>query len=81
MPYKNKEDRDFAREYRNYHASPEQKKNRAKRNNARARLQREGRVSKGDGKDVDHVIPLAKGGSNNKSNLRVSPRSANRKKK
>lgn len=81
MPYKNKEDRNYSREYDKYHSTEEQKKNRAKRNTARARLERAGRVSKGDGKDVDHVIPLSKGGSNTKSNLRVSPRSVNRSKK
>ena len=34
-------------------------------------LERAGLVSKGDGKHVDHKKPLSKGGSNNRSNLRV----------
>lgn len=37
-----------------------------------------GKVSKGDGKDVDHKVPLSKGGNNNMSNLRVTSRAANR---
>ena len=37
-----------------------------------------GKVSKGDGKDVDHAKPLSKGGSNNISNLRVKTKGANR---
>jgi hypothetical protein len=38
----------------------------------------EGKVAKGDGKDVDHKTPLSKGGSTGKSNLRVVDRSSNR---
>ena len=70
--------RDFQREYQSYHASPQQKKNRAARNAARATLAKEGKVHKGDGKDVDHSKPLSKGGSNARSNLRVKTASANR---
>lgn len=70
--------RDYKKEYANYHASPEQKKKRAARNAARREMEKEGRVTKGDGKDVDHAQPLAKGGSNSKSNLRVRSKSANR---
>lgn len=71
--------RDYKKEYNDYHAKPEQKKNRAKRNNARRRLEREGRVHKGDGKDVDHKKPLHNGGGNSKNNLRVKSKGANRK--
>lgn len=78
MPYKDKKDRNYSKEYKNYHASEEQKKNRAKRNAARAEMEKDGRVRKGDGKDVDHKKPLSKGGSNSKSNLRVQPKSKNR---
>ena len=38
----------------------------------------EGKVSKGDGKDVDHKNPLSKGGGTSRSNLRVTSKSANR---
>ncbi|MCP5006598.1 MAG: HNH endonuclease [Planctomycetes bacterium] len=61
-----------------YNARPEQKKNRAKRNKARAEAAKEGRVKKGDGKDVDHIKKLANGGSNTKANTRVRSASANR---
>lgn len=37
-----------------YNAKPEQKKRRAARNKSRRMLIREGRVRKGDGKDIDH---------------------------
>jgi hypothetical protein len=47
--------RDYAKEYREYHAKPEQKKRRADRNSARRKAQRQGRVRKGDGKELDHV--------------------------
>ena len=70
--------RNYKKEYENYHSKPEQKKNRAKRNQARAEAMRDGRASKGDGKDVDHKKPLSKGGSNHKSNTRVVNKSTNR---
>lgn len=70
--------RDYRQEYDNYQGTEEQKKNRAKRNAARAKLAREGRVSKGDGKDVDHIKPLSKGGSAGAGNLRVKGKKDNR---
>lgn len=70
--------RDYKKEYANYHSKPEQKKNRAARNAARSQAEKEGRVKKGDGKDVDHKKPLRSGGGNSKSNLRVRSASANR---
>ena len=72
------EDRNYRAEYDNYQGKPDQKKNRAKRNNARRRGEREGRVSKGDGKDIDHKNPIRSGGSNDDSNLRVRNKSSNR---
>ena len=50
----------------------------AKRKRLRRKLEKEGRVHKGDGKDVDHKTPLSKGGSNSKSNARVVSKSTNR---
>lgn len=46
--------RDYKKEYREYHAKPEQKKRRAQRNKANRKAKREGRIHKGDGKEVDH---------------------------
>ncbi len=68
--------RDYKKEYREYHAKPEQKKNRAKRNKARKELG----LKVGDPREVDHVKPLSKGGSNKKDNLRIVSRTTNRKK-
>jgi 5-methylcytosine-specific restriction endonuclease McrA len=70
--------RDYKSEYKKYHSKDEQKKKRAARNAARRTMEKEGKVSKGDGNDVNHKKPLAKGGSNERSNLNVKPKSANR---
>ena len=73
--------RDYKCEYRKYGgASKKGKSDRNKRNQARRRAKKDGRVSKGDGKEIDHIKPLSKGGSNSKSNQRVVSRSTNRKK-
>ena len=77
MPYVNKP-RPYKREYEEYQGTPEQIKNRAARNKARATLAKEGRVHKGDGKDVDHKTPLSKGGSTSKENLQVKSTHDNR---
>jgi hypothetical protein len=61
-----------------YNARPDQVKKREMRNAARAELAREGKVKKGDGKDVDHKQMLDGGGSNGKGNLRVVSQTANR---
>lgn len=77
MAYVNKP-RPYKKEYDQYHSTEEQKKNRAKRNAARRKAERDGKVSKGDGKDVDHIKPLSKGGTNTPSNLKVKTASKNR---
>ena len=61
-----------------YNAKPEQKEARAQRNSARREAEREGKVSKGDGKDVDHKTPIRKGGTNADSNTRVVDKEDNR---
>jgi len=68
--------RNYDQEYKNYQGTDAQKKRRAARNKARRRLEREGRVRKGDGKDVDHRDgnPL----NNSDANIRVMSRSQNR---
>lgn len=63
-----------------YHSQPEQKKNRAARNQARREAIADGRVKKGDGKEIDHRQPLSRGGSKSKSNTRVVSRKTNRQK-
>lgn len=64
--------------YDKYQGTPEAKKQRAMRNAARRELEQEGRVHKGDGKDVDHKRALSNGGSNARSNLRVVSIATNR---
>lgn len=68
--------RDYRREYETYHAKPKQKKERAARNAARRTMEKAGKVSKGDGKDVDHKN--RKPTDNRRSNLRVTSQRKNR---
>ena len=70
--------RNYRKEYDNYHGTEKQKKNRAKRNAANELMKKAGKIKKGDGNDVDHKKPMAKGGSSKKSNLAVKPKSKNR---
>ncbi len=59
-----------------YNAKPEQKKRRAARNQTRREAIKDGRVSVGDGKDVDHKDGNPKNRS--KKNVRVQSPSVNR---
>lgn len=77
MPYVNKP-RPYKKEYEEYQGKPEQIAKRVKMNAARAKLMKEGKVKKGDGKEVDHATPLSKGGTNARSNLRVKTAKDNR---
>lgn len=62
-----------------YNSKPIQKKRRADRNSARAKLMALGKVSKGDGKDVDHKNRNLGGRlSNAVSNLRPRAPAKNR---
>ena len=70
--------RNYKKEYANYQGKPEQIKNRAQRNSARAELMKAGVVHKGDGKDVDHKTPIIRRGTNARGNLRAQSKSANR---
>ena len=81
MPYKDKSSRPYAAEYKKYGGTEAYKKRRAKTNAVRRKFEREGKVHKGDGKDVDHKKPLSKGGTNAASNLKVISRSKNRAKR
>ena len=70
--------RDYKREYELYHSKPEQKRRRAQRNSARRKLEKAGRVSKGDGKDVNHKDHNTS--NNGNKNLSVESKSTNRAK-
>lgn len=50
----------------------------AQRHKARREAIKAGIVSHNDGKDVDHKVPLTKGGSNKVGNLRAQPPGTNR---
>lgn len=77
MPYKNKADRNYKREYENYDGTEAVKKKRAERNRARRMMVEKGLAKKGDGKDVHHTKALSKGGSH-KDGLKVVDAGANR---
>ena len=78
MPYRDENgNRDYKREYKMYHGLKKQKRNRNARNKAR----REMGLKVGDGKEVDHKVPLHRGGGNGKKNLRVVSRDKNRRRK
>lgn len=78
MPYMKNGKRDYQRQYEAYDGKDSVKKDRAARNAARRQMEVEGKVKKGDGKDVNHKKPISKGGTNKKSNLEVVPKSKNR---
>ena len=68
--------RDYKKEYREYGGKPEHIKERSERNKARRLMG----LKVGDPREVDHIKPLSKGGSNSKRNLRVVSRKTNRRK-
>jgi hypothetical protein len=70
--------RNYKKEYDDYHGTERQKKRRAARNKARRHMERAGRVSRGDGKEVDHKDFNPE--NNNSSNLRVVKAKTNREK-
>lgn len=59
-----------------YNSKPEQKKRRAKRNAARRKMIKEGKVRKGDNKDVAHLDNNPR--NNSRKNLAVQSRAKNR---
>lgn len=71
--------RDYKKQYKEYDGKPSVIKDRSSRNSARRVMEKAGAVRKGDGKDVDHIKPLSKGGSpTQRSNLRAVSASTNR---
>ena len=75
MPSSKNYKRDYKRE-RELESTPANLAKNASRKRARRLLEKEGKVKKGDGKDVDHANGNAN--DNNRKNLRVKPKSANR---
>jgi len=68
--------RDYKDEYEKFQASEKSKKDRAKRNKNRRKALRDGKVTKGDGKDIDHKDSNPR--NNKKSNTQVMSASKNR---
>lgn len=69
--------RDYKKEYQATQGTDKGKKDRAGRNRARAQMMKAGKVSKGDGKEVDHKNHNPRQGG---KNLRVVSRGVNRRK-
>jgi 5-methylcytosine-specific restriction endonuclease McrA len=69
---------DFARHYRDYQGKPEQIAKRVQRDKARREMEKTVGKAALKGKDVDHKKPIRSGGTNAKSNLRVTTPAANR---
>jgi hypothetical protein len=76
MPSSPNYKRNYKEEYDRYHAKPSVKKKRAANNRARYKMEKAGKVSKGDGKDVAHKDNNTS--NNSKSNLSVQSKSKNR---
>lgn len=79
MPFMRNGKRDYKKEL-NWEKTthPSRVKDRAERNAARASMEKKGLVHKGDGKAVDHIKPLSKGGNpSSAKNLRVVPERIN----
>ncbi len=68
--------RDYAKEYRDYHSKPEQKKRRAGRNAARSLVIQKKGKSAVAGKDIDHKDRNPR--NNSMSNLRIQSKRENR---
>lgn len=69
--------RDYKKEYRLYHGLAKQKANRAARGRARTKMG----LKDGDPGVVDHKKGLMQGGTNARSNLRVTTKAKNLAKK
>ena len=76
QPAKSKKQRNYRKEYDNYHANPTQVKRRTARNAARGALIKAGAVRKGEGKDVAHRN--GNPSDNKRSNISVQRTSHNR---
>lgn len=76
MPSSKNYKRDYVQERKT--ESKARKHQRVERNEARSEMIKAGKAKVGDGKDVDHIKPLSKGGKNVKGNLRVESAHKNR---
>ena len=70
-------DRDYERENKVTKSTPENVEKREHRNAVRRKAIKSGRVKVGDGKEIDHIKPISKGGTSKPSNLRIATKSQN----
>lgn len=78
MPFMKNGKRDYKKEKAwEKEDKPSRATDRAQRMRARRLMEKEGAVSSGDGKQVDHKKTVKAGGSNDRSNLRVTSAKAN----
>ncbi len=68
--------RDYKKEYKDFHGKPGQIAKRSQCNKARKICG----LAVGDKREVDHIKPVSRGGTNKRSNLRVVSRATNRTK-
>lgn len=61
-----------------YNARPENVKRREENNRARYQALKAGKVHKGDGKDIAHIVALDSGGKTTPGNVKVESASKNR---
>lgn len=61
-----------------YNARPEMVKRREENNKARYQALKAGKVHKGDGKDIAHIVPLDEGGKTTPNNVKVESAKTNR---
>lgn len=79
MPFMTNGKRDYKKEAKwEKTTHPQRAVQRAERDAARRAEIKAGKAARFDGKDVDHITPLSKGGKNVASNERVVPASQNR---
>lgn len=88
MPFMTNGKRDYKKEAKwERTEKPSRRADRNQRKRARYEMEKEGKVKRNDGKQVDHLKAILYGGSNNKSNLKVVSakknltKEANRKKR
>lgn len=70
--------RDYKAEYARFHGKPEEIAKRAKRNAARAKVEKKVGAAAIAGKDIDHKKALRHGGGNGMKNLAISSVKKNR---
>lgn len=71
-----KEKRNYQQEYAN--ETPARRKARAERDQAERIMAKEGKSTKGDGKDIGHIKAVSKGGTNALANVELQDPSHNR---